>query len=82
VIVTFATMRLRDLCAILARADAEWGPNSAKALFGLLADIEATETAGELLSLYGDVTSFGEGICYCMGKGHSSTKKIMHPQMN
>lgn len=53
-ILSFSTKKLRDTCEQLERADRAYGAKQAQALFGLLAEIEAFETAAELQALYAD----------------------------
>ena len=60
-IVSFSRRDLRDLCQAYDRANQEFGPSVAQALFRLLAEIEAAETIEEVVSLYVDAAKFGEG---------------------
>ena len=43
------------------RADATYGASAALSLFRLLADAEAADSADELISVYNNAVSFGEG---------------------
>lgn len=52
-IISFHTGELRDACSTLKDAEARLGALDAQALIGALADLEALETAADLLSFFG-----------------------------
>lgn len=51
-ILSFGTAELRDSCAALERAEQAFGATIAAALIRFLAEVEAADTAQELLYLY------------------------------
>jgi hypothetical protein len=54
VILSFSTKELRDTCQQLERADATYGAKQAQALFSVLAEVDAAETAEDLQALHAD----------------------------
>lgn len=59
-ILSFATMQLRDACQKLEAADEAFGSKQAQALFSLLADVETAQNGTELQALYTDSMTEGE----------------------
>jgi len=60
-IVSYATKALRESCVEREQADEAFGPSAAQSLFRMLADVEAAESAAEVLSLYAGVVKIAEG---------------------
>lgn len=67
-IVSFRTQEMRDRCASLEQAEAMVGPAHAQDLITLLSDVEATETAADLIDLYApNVVVEGHTIALLIG---------------